>query len=90
MSSMKKDDGDDIAARILAQIAALPPHEQVEAVHALIGGAIKEMPLDAIQDVRDEIASQFGDCDLPLITSTLNLIDGQIELRRIAGRAHWR
>lgn len=80
---------DDIAARILASIAALPLHEQADAIHALISGALKQMPLEAIRDIRAEIMDQFPD-EIPIVQSTLDLIDGQIALRQIAGRSRWR
>lgn len=80
---------DDIASRILASIAALPLHEQEEAIHALIGGALKQMPLTSIFEIRAEIASQFPE-DIPIVQSTLDLIDGQLALREIAGAASWR
>ena len=80
---------DDIAARILASIAALPLHEQADAIHALIGSALKQMPLEAVYEIRMEILSQFSD-DIPIVQSTLDLIDGQLALREIAGAAIWR
>jgi hypothetical protein len=83
------DSNDDIAARILASIAALPLHEQADAIHALIGGALKEMPTASIWEIRAEIESQFPD-DIPIVQSTIDLIDGQLALREIAGRARWR
>ena len=83
------DSQDDIAARILASIAALPLHEQADAIHALIGGALKEMPVTSIWEIRAEITSQFPD-DIPIVQSTLDLIDGQLALREIAGKALWR
>jgi hypothetical protein len=80
---------DDLAARILASIAALPLHEQADAIHALIGNALKQMPRDAIYDIRAEIVEQFPE-DIPIVRSTLELIDGQLALREIAGAAIWR
>jgi hypothetical protein len=80
---------DDIAARILASIAALPVHEQADAIHALIGGALKQMPRDVIHEIRAEIVDQFPD-EIPVVRATLDLIDGQLALREIAGAAHWR
>jgi hypothetical protein len=71
---------DDIAARILASIAALPLHEQADAIHALIGSALKQMPLETIHEIRNEITAQFTE-DIPIVASTLNLIDGQLALR---------
>jgi hypothetical protein len=80
---------DDIAARILASIAALPLHEQADAIHAMIGGALKQMPLDTIHAIRADIVQQFPD-EIPIVQSTLDLIDGQLALREIAGSAIWR
>ena len=80
---------DDIAARILASIAALPLHEQADAIHALIGSALKQMPLKTIYEIREEILGQFTE-DIPIVRSTVELIDGQLALREIAGPAGWR
>ena len=80
---------DDIASRILASIAALPLHEQADAIHALIGSALKQMPLETIYEIRAEIVGQFAE-DIPIVRSTLDLIDGQLALREIAGAAIWR
>lgn len=83
------DSSDDIAARILASIAALPLHEQADAIHALIGSALKQMPLETILEMRAEITAQFDE-DISIVGSTLDLIDGQLALREIAGAATWR
>jgi hypothetical protein len=80
---------DDIASRILASIAALPLHEQADAIHALIGSALKQMPIESIYEIRSEIVSQFSE-EIPIVSSTLDLIDGQLALREIAGTAIWR
>jgi hypothetical protein len=74
---------DDIASRILASIAALPLHEQADAIHALIGGALKQMPIETIHEIRAEI-------EIPIVQSTLDLIDGQLALRELGGAAIWR
>lgn len=86
---MVPDDEDDIASRILASIAALPVEEQAEVIHALIGGALKEMPAQVIHQIRAEIVAQFPE-EMPVVQSTLQLIDGHLALREIAGPAHWR
>lgn len=83
------DSSDDIAARILASIAALPLHEQADAIHALIGSALKQMPVETILEMRAEITSQFDE-GISIVRSTLDLIDGQLALREIAGPAIWR
>ena len=80
---------DDIASRIFASIAALPLHEQAEAIHSLISSALKQMPLETIHEVRAEIQEQFPE-GIPIVQSTLDLIEGQLALREIGGAAIWR
>jgi hypothetical protein len=79
---------DDIAA-IIASITALPLHQQADAIHAMIGAALKQMPLEVIHQVRAEIMQHFT-VELPIVRSTLELIDGQLALREIAGSFIWR
>jgi hypothetical protein len=81
---------EDIASRLMAAIASLPPEEQTDAVHAVLSGVIKQMPLDALFDVRAEIAQMFEDEQLDIVRTTLDMIDGQIALREIGGNAQWR
>ena len=64
-------------------------HEQSDAIQTLIGSTLKEMPVETICEIRAEIVRQFAD-DIPIVSSTLNLIDGQLALREIAGEAIWR
>lgn len=73
----------------MAAIAALPLHEQAEAIHALISSSLKQMPLENILQMREEIASQFPE-DVPIVGSTPDLINGHLALREIAGSAMWR
>ena len=80
---------DDMTARILASLAALPLHEQADAISALIGSVIKEMPRDRVLEIRDEISSEL-DARIPVVQATLDLIDGQLALREIAGSEIWR
>ena len=81
---------EDIASRLMAAIAALPPHEQTDAVHAVLSGVLKEMPRESLLGVRDEIAGMFEDEELDIVRTTLDMIDGQIALREIAGDEEWR
>ncbi len=69
----------------MAAIAALPPEEQANAVHSVLSGVIKPMPLDALLEVRSEIAGMLETQPLDIVRSTLDMIDGQIALREIAG-----
>lgn len=80
---------DDMASRIMASIAALPLHEQPDAILTLISTALKQMPLETIHEIRAEIQEQFP-AEIPIVRSTLDLIDGQLALREISGAAIWR
>lgn len=79
----------DMTARILASLAALPMNQQADAIGALIGSVIKEMPRDRILEIRAEIADELDE-RIPVVGATLDLIDGQLALRDIAGDDNWR
>lgn len=79
----------DMTARILASLAALPMNQQADAIGALIGSVIKEMPRDRILEIRAEIADELDE-RIPVVGATLDLIDGQLALRDIAGDENWR
>ena len=83
------DSNDDIASQIWASIAALPMHEQADAIHSLLGSVVKHLPLEGVLQIREEIAAEFEE-DIPIVRSALELIDGQLALREIAGAAQWR
>jgi hypothetical protein len=80
---------DNFASRLLATIASLPVNEQGDAIQTLISVALKQMPLESIYSIRAEITEEFTDA-LPIVKSTLDLIDGQLALREIAGGSSWR
>jgi hypothetical protein len=80
---------DDLTSRILAAIATLPADEQAEAIHALVACLLKNMARESILEMRAEITAQFGE-DIAIVASTLDLIDGQLALRDIAGGDDWR
>ncbi len=64
-------------------------HQQADAIGALIGSVIKEMPRDRILEIRAEIADELDE-RIPVVSATLDLIDGQLALRDIAGEENWR
>lgn len=76
-------------ARILAYVAMLPPGEQTETIIALIGNTLKKMPLGEILEIRDAITARFDETT-PLVNVALELIEGQLALREIAGGLPWR
>lgn len=81
---------DQIASRLMAAIAALPPEEQMDALHAVLSGLIKQMPTESLAEMRTEIALRFEDEELEIVATTLDMIDGQMALREIGGREGWR
>lgn len=89
MKPVTMDYPDDISARIWATIATLPLHEQAAAIHALVGSVLKQLPIEGVLEMREEITSQF-EPDIPIVRTTLDLIDGQLALREIGGAEVWR
>ena len=83
------DAADDVPQRILASLAALPECEQAEAMRSAIGNAIKQMSIYRILELRQRIHGEFDPAN-PTVRATLEMIDGQIALREIAGGARWR
>src|SRR5690349_146466 len=75
----------EFAARIMAAISALPVEERAEAIHALLSDMLKHMPRESILEMRQEVLDQF-DPEIPIIGSTIDLIDGQLALRDISGQ----
>jgi hypothetical protein len=81
---------DQIASRLMAAIAALPPEEQSDALQAVLSGLIKQMPIISLLEMRAEIETRFVDDDLEIVRTTLDMIDGQMALREIGGDENWR
>ena len=50
---------EDIASRLMAAIAALPPEEQCDAIHAVLSGVLKEMPRESLLDVRADVRGRL-------------------------------
>lgn len=82
-------DSDDLAAEIMSSLSALPPEEQAEVILSLISASLKNMSIYRIIQVRAEIVDEL-DSELEIVRTALDLIDGQIALREIAGDAEWR
>lgn len=79
---MSTDPNGDIAARIIASIAALPLDVQHDAIAALIGTALKTMPVQVVHEIRAEILEQLPE-DVPIVKATIELIDGHLALREM-------
>jgi len=80
---------DDLTTQILNSLSALPADDQVEVILAVIGAALKQMSVFRILEIRAEIAQELSS-EVPLVQAALNVIDGQIALREIAGDDVWR
>jgi hypothetical protein len=81
---------DQIASRLMAAIAALPPEEQSDALQSVLSGLIKQMPIISLLEMRAEIETRFVDEELEIVRTTLDMIDGQMALREIGGDEEWR
>lgn len=80
---------ENLTTRMIASLATLPECAQAEAMRAAIGAAIKEMSIYRVLELRRQVYLDF-DCTNPTIRATLEMIDGQVALREIAGGAGWR
>lgn len=78
-----------LTERILSSLAGLSAEEQADAVLALIGTAVKTMTIFRLVEIRQEIVRDLDNA-LPLVSAALDIIDGQIALREIAGEEDWR
>lgn len=83
------DPEDDLTSRILSALNDLPAEDQTEVILAVISAALKNMSLYRILEIRAEITCELTPT-VPLVAAALDLIDGQIALREIAGEEAWR
>lgn len=81
--------GDDMTTRILASLNALPAQDQADVILMLMSAAMKTMTVYRILQIRGEIEAELSPT-VPLVVAALDLIDGQIALREIAGDETWR
>ena len=83
------DSSNDIPSLILTPISTMPPRKQLHALNEVLGKPIKSMSIYRILEIRSAIVDSL-DPTLPIVTSALNLIDGQIALREVAAGEPWR
>lgn len=83
------DTSRELTSRIMVSLSALAPDEPSEALNGVIASALKTMTIYRVLEIRCAIASGF-DPELPIVASALDVIDGQIALREIAGASFWR
>lgn len=80
---------DDLTSQILNSLSALSAADQAEVILGVISAALKNMSIYRILEVRAEIAVELNPT-IPLVAGALDLIDGHIALREIAGDEVWR
>lgn len=80
---------EDLTTQILNSLSALPAEDQAEVILAVISAALKNMSVYRILQIREEIASELNPA-LPLVSASLDLLDGQLALREIARDDGWR
>ena len=83
------DPCNDLTFRLLESLSQLTADDQTRALNELLGKPIKTMTIYRILEIRCAIAEAL-DPEIPIVAAALNLIDGQIALREIAGGAWWR
>jgi hypothetical protein len=79
----------DITARIIQSLSVLSPDEPSPGLNARIAKPLKGMSVYRILEIRCGIVSALNP-ESPAISAALNIIDGQLALREIAGDAEWR
>lgn len=80
---------DDLTSQILNSLSALPVEDQVQVILAVISAALKTMTLYRILEIRAEILTELNP-SVAVVRAALDLIDGQVALREIAGDETWR
>lgn len=80
---------ENLTDRILSSLAGLTVEAQAAAVIALIGVSVKTMSVCRLLQIRDEITRDL-DVNLAVVRDALDVIEGQLALREIAGDADWR
>lgn len=80
--SLARDmDAEAIVASLMEQLHGLPPAQRTERFYELLGLCLSTLSENGIADVRSHIAALPQ--ELPLISGTLDLIDGHLALRAI-------
>jgi hypothetical protein len=83
------DSADDISAIIFASLAYLSEPADGDAMRASMARGIKHMSVYRILELRQRILSELDE-EIPVVRETLQMLDGQLILREIAGGSNWR
>ena len=71
---------EELAAKILRDLCALPLEQQGPAILAVIASALDAMSREQVVATRAEVAATF-DAGQPLVAQALDLIEGHLALR---------
>lgn len=83
------NDADELTSLVLASLPALPLHKHAYHVRAFINAAIKQLSVYRILEIRQRILADLND-RLPDVRATIEMLEGQLILREIAGDDRWR
>jgi hypothetical protein len=83
------DRDDQLTSDILAALACQPFEKQAEAMSVAISAALKYMSSGRLRIARERIRFDLDE-SLPAVRHIVEMIDGQLALREIAGGAYWR
>jgi hypothetical protein len=83
------DSSSHFTAHVLESLAALAPDYQPRALHDLLAKPLKTLSIYRVLELRCAIAAELNS-EQPVVAAALDLIDGQIVLREIAGSETWR
>lgn len=84
-----QDSSHNFTAHVIESLSALAPEYRPRALNDLIARPIKGLSIYRVLELRCAIVSGL-DARSPMVAAALDLIDGQIMLREIAGDEHWR
>ncbi len=79
----------NFTSHLLESLAGLAPEDQMRSLNELIAQPIKMLSIYRVLELRAAISTRFDARQQP-VAAALNLIDGQIALREIAGDDYWR
>lgn len=74
---------------IISALATLPLRQPDDPVCGSIARALKHLSVYRLLEVRQRLLGEF-DLNVSSVEMMLNIIDGQLILREIAGEEHWR
>lgn len=83
------DADDQLTSDILAALSCLPFEKQAEGMRTAVSTALKHLSTQRLLATKRRISLELDE-RVPAVRITLELIEGQLALREIAGGAYWR